>query len=321
MNSLTVNLHLLMASFYQPSPERHRVVMEAHAFPSDQYAVQSQVRFHGYAPDSAIVELRPRTGEHTLRSEDIEEFFEREGKAVALVLLGGVSYYTGQAFDMKRVAGAARRQGCVVGFDLAHAIGNLPLQLHDWGADFAVWCSYKYLNAGPGSTAGCFVHARHARRFELPRLAGWWGHSKSKRFQMAPTFEPIEGAEGWQVSNPAIFSLAALRASLDIFDEAGMTHLRAKSILLTSYLEFLLRPHTKLGFTVLTPSEAEQRGAQLSIYAPFRGRELFDSLTRSGVVCDWREPGVIRVAPVPIYNTFTEVYDFVDAFRRAFGAG
>ncbi|MFN0157481.1 MAG: kynureninase [Bacteroidota bacterium] len=309
MNTLTVNLHLMMVSFYRPTILRHKIIIEQQAFPSDQYAVKSQIKFHGFDPERSLVELSPRPGETTLRIEDIEEMLEIEGEATALILLGGVNYYTGQVFDMERITKSAQTKGCIVAFDLAHAAGNIPLHLHDWGVDFAVWCSYKYLNAGPGSTAGCFVHERHARSFDLPRFSGWWGHNKSTRFQMLAEFDPIPGAESWQLSNPSILPLAALRSSMEIFDEAGMTMLRAKSEKLTGYLEFLLRALP--GVSILTPSDQSQRGCQLSLQIGQKGRVVFESLTRQGVICDWREPDVIRVAPVPLYNTFSDVFEFV----------
>ena len=317
MNSLTVNLHLMMVSFYRPTPARHKIIIEGHAFPSDRYAVASQIRFHGYDPAEALVELRPRPGEATLRTEDIEAVIEREGPATALVMLGGVNYYTGQAFEMDRITRAARAQGCAVGFDLAHAAGNLALRLHEWGPDFAVWCSYKYLNAGPGSLAGCFVHERHARRFDLPRFAGWWGHDKATRFRMPDTFEPMPGAEGWQLSNPPILPLAALRASMDLFDEAGIERLRAKSERLTGYLAYLLERLGRDAAEILTPADPRQRGCQLSIRVREGGRTVFDRLTAAGIVCDWREPDAIRAAPVPLYNTFEDVYRFAEVFAEA----
>jgi kynureninase len=317
MNSLTVNLHLMMVSFYRPNPARHRIVIEANAFPSDQYAVGSQARFHGYDPATAIVELNPRPGEHTVATEDIEAFLAREGKSIALIMLGGVNYYTGQLFDMKRITRAGQAAGCLVGYNLAHAAGNVELELHDWNVDFAVWCSYKYLNAGPGSTAGCFVHERHANDRTLPRFAGWWGSNESTRFEMGPNFEPMDGAEGWQLSNPAILPLAALRASMQIFDEVGMARLRAKSMRLTKYLESLLKASDSRAFSIITPLEPEARGAQLSLHAPRHGRRLFETLLAVGFVCDWREPDVIRVAPVPLYNTFQDVHRFATAFLEA----
>jgi kynureninase len=320
MNSLTVNMHLMMVSFYRPSPTRYRIVIEANAFPSDQYAVQSQAHFHGYDPAAAIVELKPRPGEHTLATEDIEAFLAREGNSVSLIMLGGVNYYTGQLFDMKSITRAAQAMGCAVGFNLAHAAGNTVLSLHDWNVDFAVWCSYKYLNAGPGSTAGCFVHERHVHDRALPRFAGWWGSNEATRFAMGPNFDPIGGAEGWQLSNPAILPMAALRASMEIFDEVGMTRLRAKSVRLTGYLESFLRAADSPAFSIITPFEPEARGAQLSLHIPRHGRRVFENLLAAGFICDWREPDVIRVAPVPLYNTFQDVHRFATAFLEAIGA-
>jgi kynureninase len=314
MNSLTVNLHLLMVSFYRPTPMRHKIVIEVHAFPSDQYAVKSQIRFHGFDPETSLIELQPRKGEVTLRVEDIEALIKEKGETIALIMLGGVNYATGQLFEMDRLVKAGQAQGCLVGFDLAHAAGNVILQLHDWNVDFAAWCSYKYLNAGPGSIAGCFVHERHANRADLPRFAGWWGHNKKTRFQMGPDFEAILGAEGWQLSNPPILPLAALRASMDIFDDAGMEKLRAKSVLLTGYLEFLLDQHPSPDFSLVTPRDPEQRGAQLSIRMHRHGRSICDRLAAQGVICDWREPDILRVAPVPLYNSFCEVHRFVEIF-------
>ncbi len=316
MNSLTVNLHLMMVSFYRPTPQRHKIVIEANAFPSDQYAVQSQIKFHQRDPKTSLVELRPRKGESTLRTDDIEAFIESEGDSVALILLGGVNYYSGQAFEMERIANAGHKKGCIVGFDLAHAAGNIVMSLHDWDVDFAVWCSYKYLNAGPGAIAGCFVHERHARRFDLPRFAGWWGQNKETRFLMPFEFDAMPGAEGWQLSNPPILQLAALRASMDIFDEVGMNALREKSERLTGYLEFLLNQNHDENISIITPSDPQQRGCQLSIRVKKNGKQLHDRLNAAGIFCDWREPDVIRAAPVPLYNTFAEVYNFVQIFKE-----
>jgi kynureninase len=326
MNSLTVNLHLLMVSFYQPTSERYKIAIEKGAFPSDQYAVESQLRFHefgvpplGGEPAKAgtpnLIELTPREGESTLRTEDILETIEREGDQIALILLGGVNYYTGQAFDMKAITEAGHAHGCVVGFDCAHAAGNLELKLHDWDVDFAAWCSYKYLNAGPGGIAGIFVHERHAHAFDLPRFAGWWGHDKETRFLMGPKFKPLAGAEGWQISNPPIFQLAALRASLEIFDEATMPALRAKSEKLTSYLEYLLNQINDERISVITPSDPNQRGCQLSIRVKNADKSLFESITEQGVFADWREPDVIRVAPVPLYNSYGDVFRFSEILK------
>jgi kynureninase len=317
MNSLTVNLHLMMASFYRPTKGRHKILVERGAFPSDQYAVKSQIRFHGFDPASALIELTPRDGETCMREADIESLIERQGDSIALILLGGVNYATGQAFDIARITKAGRRKGCIVGFDLAHAAGNVPLELHDWGPDFAVWCSYKYLNGGPGCVAGCFVHERHARAWELPRFAGWWGHDEKIRFEMGPEFHPMEGAEGWQLSNPPILALAALRASMEIFSEAGMDRLRAKSVALTGYMEFLLGQHASPKFSIVTPSEQERRGAQLSIRLPSEGRKLCERLAAVGVIGDWREPDTFRVAAIPLYNSNQDVYRFVQRFSAA----
>jgi kynureninase len=316
MNSLTVNLHLMLVSFYRPTLSRCKILLEGGAFPSDQYAVKAQLRFHGHEPASALLELTPRPGEFLVRNEDLEAVLEREGEKIALILLGGVNYATGQAFDLKRITQLGHDHGCIVGFDLAHAAGNLELQLHDWNVDFAAWCSYKYVNAGPGGTAGCFVHERHAHRRDLPRFAGWWGHNKSTRFFMGPEFEPIPGAEGWQLSNPPILQLAALRASLEIFDAAGMKQVRAKSMLLTRYLEYLLEQNRHENFRLLTPREESQRGAQLSLQIKREGKKICDRLLARNVICDWREPDIIRVAPVPLYNTFEEVFRFVEIFKQ-----
>jgi kynureninase len=317
MNSLTVNLHLMMASFYRPTTERHKIVVERGAFPSDQYAVNSQIRFHGFDPASSLLELTARDGESSTRDEDIESLIEREGNSIALILLGGVNYATGQAFDMAGITRAGQRKGCVVGFDLAHAAGNIPLRLHDWGPDFAVWCSYKYLNGGPGCVGGCFVHERHARAWGLPRFAGWWGHDEKTRFQMGPEFRPMAGAEGWQLSNPPILALAPLRASMEICSEAGMERLRAKSVSLTGYMEFLLGQQASPKFSIITPREPERRGAQLSIRLPKDGRMLCDRLAVEGVIGDWREPDTFRVAAVPLYNSYQDVYRFVQRFSAA----
>lgn len=316
MNSLTVNLHLMMVSFYRPSGRRRKIVIEKGSFPSDQYAVESQLKFHGLTPSETLIELAPREGETTLRTEDIIETIEVNGEDIALVMMGGVNYYTGQAFDMKSITEAGHQVGAAVGFDLAHAAGNLELDLHDWDVDFAVWCSYKYLNAGPGGIAGAFVHERHSRAFDLPRFAGWWGHNKETRFLMGPDFDPLPGAEGWQLSNPPIFQLAALRASLEIFDEAGMANLRRTSIELTGYLERMLRKIDNDRISIITPSDPEQRGCQLSIRVKNADKSLFEAITASGVIADWREPDVIRVAPAPLYNTLEDVQAFAEILRK-----
>ncbi|MFZ0735388.1 MAG: kynureninase [Candidatus Sulfotelmatobacter sp.] len=317
MNSLTVNLHLMMVSFYRPTQSRHQILIERGAFPSDQYAVKSQLRFHGFDPASALIEIRPREGESCIRDEDLESQIEREGDSIALILIGGLNYATGQVFDMPRIAGAARRKGCIVGFDLAHAVGNIPLRLHEWGPDFAVWCSYKYLNGGPGCVAGCFVHERHSNAWNLPRFAGWWGHDEKVRFLMGPEFKPTSGAEGWQLSNPPIMAMAPLRASMEIFAEAGIEQLREKSSSLTGYLEFLLQHEKSTNFSIITPSEDHRRGAQLSIRIPESGRALWEQLAAQGIFGDWREPDTFRVAPAPLYNTYQDVYRFVQSFCAA----
>lgn len=319
MNSLTVNLHLMMVSFYRPTASKHKIVVERGAFPSDQYAVKSQIRFHGFDPASSLIELAPLPGEGCLRDEQISSLIEGSGDEIALIMLGGVNYATGQAFDMEGIALAGRARGCVVGFDLAHAAGNLQLRLHDWGPDFAVWCSYKYLNGGPGCVAGCFVHERHARSLEIPRFAGWWGHDEHSRFEVGQNFRPISGAEGWQLSNPSIISLAALRASMNIFQEAGIERLRAKSVTLTSYLEFLLNQKMPSSFSIITPQERGRRGAQLSIRIPTNGRVLCERLANGGIVGDWREPDTFRVAPVPLYNSYDDVFRFAQRFVSAIG--
>jgi len=316
MNSLTVNLHLMMASFYRPTAARNKILMEAGAFPSDQYAVKSQIRFHALDPASCLLEISPRQGEFCLREEDIESVIERQGESIALILLAGVNYATGQVFDMEAVTRAGHRRGCLVGFDLAHAIGNIPLRMHDWGADFAVWCSYKYLNGGPGCVAGCFVHDRYAKAWDLPRWAGWWGHDEKIRFLMGSDFHPMPGAEGWQLSNPPILALAPLRASMELFSAAGMERLRAKSISLTGYLDSLLRQGAP-GFSIITPTEEKQRGAQVSIRLTQPGRDLCDRLAHRGVIGDWREPDIFRVAPVPLYNSYQDVCRFVERFSAA----
>jgi len=311
MNTLTVNLHLMMASFYRPTASRFKIIMEAGAFPSDQYAMESQVRWHGLDPETAIIEVAPRAGEDTLRTEDILQVIENHGDSVALVMFGGVNYYTGQFYDLEQITATGHSVGAKVGFDLAHAAGNLPLQLHDWGPDFAVWCSYKYVNSGPGGPSGAFVHERHAKSPELPRFAGWWGHDEDERFKMKKGFIPMIGAEGWQLSNAQIFSFAAHKASLDIFDAAGIDNLRAKSLLLTAFLEQVLRdsdPGSSF-FRIITPSDPAQRGCQLSLLTDERGKALFDFLAKHGVIADWREPNVIRFAPVPLYNSFEDVWN------------
>jgi kynureninase len=276
---------------------------------------------HGYDPSSSLIELTPRAGEFCVRDEDVDQLIEREGESIASILLGGVNYATGQAFDMRRITSSGHAQGCVVGFDLAHAAGNLLLRLHEWGPDFAVWCSYKYLNGGPGCVGGCFVHERHARAWELPRYAGWWGHDEKSRFEMEPDFQPMVGAEGWQLSNPPILALAPLRASMEIFHEAGMERLRAKSVTLTGYLEFLLEGVASPKFSIITPRESKRRGAQISMRISNKGKAFCEELAGAGVIGDWREPDILRVAPIPLYNSYQDVYEFVRRFSASLRKG
>ena len=319
MNTLTVNLHLMLATFYRPTRERPKILIEKHAFSSDRYAVASQVRLHGFDPGTAMLEIGPRPGEEAVRTEDVLALIEREGPQIATVMLPGIQFLNGQRFDLRAIADQAHRAGCRVGFDLAHAIGNVPVELHDSGADFAVWCHYKYLNAGPGAIGGCFVHERHARDFNLVRLAGWWGHDKASRFQMPHDIQPLPGAEGWQISNLPILAAAPLLASLQLFDAAGMPALRAKSVRLTGYLESLLRAQLADSLTILTPQDPEARGCQLSLRlkrSPADAHKVFEALAAAGITGDWREPDVIRVAPVPLYNTFVDAWEFVTALGR-----
>lgn len=314
MNQLTVNLHLLLVSFYRPTGRRYKIICEAKAFPSDQYALESQVRFHGFDPEKAIVEVGPRAGEDVIRTEDILAAITRHGRSAALVIFGGVHYYSGQCFDMAAITSAAHEAGILCGFDLAHAAGNVELRLHEWGVDFACWCSYKYLNSGPGSVAGAYVHERHHQDFPGPRFAGWWGHTKSTRFQMEKGFEPIPTAEGWQLSNAPVLSMAAHRAALDIFDEAGMEALHEKRKKLSAFLFAVLHDvNREFGgevIRIITPQDEEARGCQLSMYMLKKGKEFYRDLSGHGIVSDWREPNVIRVAPVPLYNSFEDVWKF-----------
>jgi kynureninase len=312
MNGLTINLHLMMVSFYRPTAGRCKVLMDEPTFPSDRYAVQTQLRFHGYDPAECLITVQPRCREHTIRQEDIESLLHERGKEIALVLLSGVNFLTGQRFDLQGLTAAAKEQGCVVGFDLAHSVGNVIVQLHDWNVDFAVWCTYKYLNCGPGAVAGCFVHEMHGRDLTLPRFAGWWGNDPATRFRMQEErrFVPQPGADGWQVSNPPIFAMVPLRASFALFDEVGMPRLRAKSECLTGYLEYLLKKISAGPFQIITPPRPAERGNQLSIKVHNRPRELLEALHERGVVADLREPDIIRVAPAPLNNTFHEVFRF-----------
>lgn len=314
MNTLTVNVHLLMVSFYRPTRERFKILVEAGAFPSDQYAVASQARFHGFDPREAILELKPREGEATVREEDILETIEKEGASIALILMGQPNYLTGQAFDVPGIVRAGHSQGCVVGFDLAHGAGNLALELHAWGPDFAAWCNYKYLNAGPGGLGGIFVHERHAKA-DLPRFAGWWGHDKTTRFQMGPDFHPIEGAEGWQLSNPPILPLASLRASMELFDAAGIGRLREKSVRLTGYLEWLLYRLPRQ-FVLMTPRDPNQRGTMLTLKVPENAKALVEWLHSKGAYADLRNPDIVRIAPVPMYTSFEDVHRLVTLMRE-----
>ena len=318
MNTLSVNLHLLMASFYRPTPKRFKILIESDAFPSDRYAVESQIEFHGY--QNGLVALQPREGEVLLRHEDIEKTINEQGDEIALILIGCPNYYTGQVFDIKKIAAWGHAKGCTVGIDLAHGAGNIRPELHDADVDFAAWCTYKYLNSGPGSVGGCFVHERHAKAFDLPRFAGWWGHNKETRFGMRDAFDPLIGAEGWQLSNPPILSLAAIRASLDIFDEVGMDALIEKSRKLTGYLEELVWTLGPSHIEILTPGNPEMRGCQLSLRLVQRsGKAVFEAITKKGVVADWREPDVIRVAPAPLYNSFEDVYMFFEVLKNELG--
>ena len=312
MNTLSVNLHLMMVSFYRPNETKNKIIIEGDAFPSDIYAVESHMKHHGIDPLESLIKLRPREGEVIIRLEDIINVIEQNSESVSLIMLGGVNYYTGQLFDMKKITQVAHNHGILVGFDLAHAVGNVLLLLHDWNVDFAVWCSYKYLNSGPGSVAGAFIHERHHKK-KLERFAGWWGHDKESRFKMPDQFQPIQTAEGWQLSNPSILSLAAVRASLSLFDEVGMSQLITKSKNLTSYLVFLLNQIPTDRINIITP---EQRGCQISISVKNGNKDLFNEITKRGVIADWREPDVIRVAPVPLYNSYLDVYNFYQVLKE-----
>jgi kynureninase len=319
MNNLTVNLHLLMVTFYQPTKERYKILIEAGAFPSDQYMLESQVKWHGLDPDEAIVELKPREGEHTLRTEDIVAEIKRHGKELALVNMAGLQYYSGQLFDMKAITKAAHEVGALAGFDLAHAVGNAPLSLHDWEVDFATWCSYKYLNSGPGNVSGIYIHEKYAERPDLPRFAGWWGHDEAQRFLMEKGFIPMFGADGWQLANSNVLALAAHQASLDIFHEAGIKNLRKKSELLTGYLEFLIREISGESgiLEIITPENPSERGCQLSLLIHQGGKAVFDEWYQHGVVGDWRNPNVIRLAPTPLYNSFMDVFRFAKILEQS----
>ncbi len=314
MNQLTVNLHLLMVTFYRPSKQRYKIVCEAKAFPSDQYAFETQAAYHGFTVADAVIEISPREGEHTLRTEDILSTIQQHGDSVAVVLFGGVNYYTGQLFDMKAITDTAHEVGAYAGFDLAHAAGNAELHLHDWNVDFACWCSYKYLNSGPGGVAGVYINEKHVANKDLPRFAGWWGYKKETRFKMEKGFEPIPTAEGWQLSNAPVLSMAAHKASLDIFEEAGMENLHKKRNLLAGYLHFVLNDinskQSEKMLEIITPSNEKERGCQVSMLMLKDGKKIFDELAKQGVIADWREPNVIRIAPVPLYNSFEDVWRF-----------
>lgn len=319
MNNLSVNLHLLMVSFYQPTYERYKIIVEAGAFPSDQYMLETQIKFHGLDPLDVLIELMPRPGEHTLRTEDIVEEIRKQGDSLALVNMAGLQYYTGQLFDMKAITEAAHSVGALAGFDLAHAAGNAPLSLHNWDVDFATWCSYKYMNSGPGNVSGIFVHERFAERADLPRFAGWWGHDEGERFKMEKGFVPMYGADGWQLANSNVLALAVHQASLDIFQEAGMANLRAKSEKLTAYLEYLiLQISGESGILeIITPKNPSERGCQLSLHIHRGGKAVFDEWYNQGVVGDWRNPNVIRLAPTPLYNSFLDVFRFAKILEHS----
>jgi kynureninase len=318
MNQLTVNLHLLMASFYRPTKQRYKIICEAKAFPSDQYAFESQVKLHGLNPGETIIEIKPREGEYNLRTEDIITTIQQHANKTALVLFGGINYYSGQFFDLKKITEAAYKAGAYAGFDLAHAAGNVELHLHDWNIDFACWCSYKYLNSGPGGIAGAYIHERYATDAMFPRLAGWWGYDKESRFQMEKGFKAAPTAEGWQLSCTQVLPMAVHKAALDIFEAAGIENLHAKRKKLTAYLHFILKDikQNKNAFEIITPASEEERGCQVSILFNENGRKIFDALTQNGVMADWREPNCIRVAPVPLYNTFQEIWEFGNIIKN-----
>lgn len=318
MNTLTVNLHLLMLSFYRPTARRYKIIMEAGAFPSDQYAIETLVRHFNLDPTDAIIEINPREGEKTLRTDDIVQTIHNTGAELAMVLFGGIHYYTGQLLDLPAITAAAHAAGAVAGFDLAHVAGNVPMQLHTWGVDFAVWCSYKYLNAGPGAVGGAYIHEKHAQNIHTPRLGGWWGNDEKTRFKMEKGFIPKQDAGGWNISTAQVFNTVALKASLELFDEAGMDRLRTKSIRLTAYLEYLLHQLPQLNFEILTPADVNSRGAQLSLFFREKGKEIHQRMIDNGITVDYREPGVIRVAPAPLYCSFEDVYRFYTILRDHF---
>lgn len=316
MNSLTTNLHLMMVSFYQPTATKYKIIVESDAFPSDKYAVESQLKFHGFDPEDGLILWTPPEGEELCRFSDLEAIMEEQGDAVALLMIGTTNYYSGQHFPMQKITELGHRYDCMVGFDLAHGVGNIQPNLHEVNADFAVWCSYKYLNSGPGSLGGCFVHERHAKNDQLNRFTGWWGHNKETRFNMRHEFDALPGAEGWQLSNPAILSMAAIRASLDVFAAAGFDNLRRKSEKLTGYMEFLIDDMKDDRINIITPRNPKERGCQLSIQVKSADKTLHTKLTKAGVISDWREPDVIRVAPAPLYNSFEDVFEFIDRLKK-----
>jgi kynureninase len=316
MNTLTTNLHLLMVSFYRPTAKKYKIVIESDAFPSDRYAVQSQLKFHGFDAEEGLIAWKPREGEELLRIEDLEKIVSEQGDEIALLLIGGLNYYTGQFLDLKRIAKIGHKKGCIVGIDLAHGAGNISPELHQSGVDFAAWCTYKYLNSGPGSLAGLFVHEKHANNTSLPRFAGWWNHNKETRFNMRQPFDVLNGAEGWQLSNPPILSMAAIRASLDMFEEVGMDVLREKSEKLTGYFEYLINQFGSESIKIITPSNPKERGCQLSIQVKNADKRLHKKLTENNVITDWREPDVIRCAPVPMYNSFLDVFKMVQILKK-----
>ena len=325
MGSLTNNLHLLFVSFYRPTSKRFKIISEAKMFPSDRYLLETQVQFHGFDPDEAIVEIHPRAGESLIREDDILKAIQENADELALVFFGGVNYFTGQLFDMQKLTDAAHAVGAIAGFDLAHAAGNVPLQLHDWDVDFAAWCSYKYMNASPGNVAAIFIHERHGENTDMPRFGGWWGHDKKTRFLMESGFRPMKGAEGWQLSNAPVFSMSILKSSLEIFDDAGMAALRRKSEKLTGYLEFVIdsldEEFPDVGIKIITPRDPAQRGGQISLLIEGRERDVFDKLTEAGVISDFREPCMIRLAPVPLYNSFEDVYTFGEVLKEILSEG
>lgn len=317
MNGLTANLHLMMVSFYVPTPTKYKIVIESDTFPSDKYAVESQLKFHGYDPVNSLILWKPREGEELCRFEDLEIIMKNHGHEIALIMIGSTNYYSGQSFPLKKITALGHSYNCKVGFDLAHGVGNIQPNLHESGADFAIWCTYKYLNSGPGSLGGCFVHERHSNKKDINRFAGWWGHNKETRFNMRQKFEALSGAEGWQLSNPPILSMAAIRASLDTFEEAGFDNLRKKAVKLTGFLEFLIDTIDDERINIITPRNPDERGCQLSIQIKNVDKSIYKKLTENGVISDWREPDVIRVAPAPLYNTFEDVFHFSERLKKA----